>query len=153
MTARAIFPPAVPDAVQACPADARCAEARLTAAALHLWQGGAAARTDAAARLRAAFGTGPGNAIAAALDQFWVVLQDDMPNEAQTEAQTDRLVHLVAATLHGPEAEDAARLMALGIVPAHRMEALMIAARGLALALRRAVLIASGPSRCPVRHH
>lgn len=153
MTARATFPPATPQPVPG-HLDARCAEARLIATALRLWQGGAAAQVDGAARLRAAFGTGPGNAVAAALDRVWTAVQDDAADDRNPDdATTDALARLVAATLHGTDAEDAARHMALGIVPAHQMETLVIAARGLALALRRAVLIASGPAHCPVQHH
>lgn len=160
MTARALFPPAIPDipgvpvAVPA-PTDndsaAQDAETRLTAATLALWQDGAVAQADAAARLCAAFGTGPGNAVAAALHRLWCALPDGAP-----PPRPDALAHLVAATLigpggpDGPEGEDTARQLALGIVPAHQMEPLVIAARGLALALRRAVLVASGPTSCAV---
>lgn len=145
MTAHPSFPPAAPQSVPA-PPDRDDAETHLAATALRLWQGGAAAQADVATRLRAAFGTDPGNAVAAALDRVWAALRD-----APQLPDPDTVAHLVAATRNETDPDDTARRMALGIVPAHRMERLVIAARDLALALRRAVLIAAGPVTCPAR--
>jgi len=158
MTARATFPHAavppdvpLPSVHPVEPPAPVAAEAQLAAAVLRLWQ----ARADPVARLCAAFGPREGGSVIAALDRLWLALERpvrrDAPWEGSGTPDPVALALLVDTTLQGPEAEERARLMALGLVPAHRMPALVAAARGLGLALRRAVLLSSPRSvaGCP----
>ena len=156
MTAHAPFPPVPPRATDRDPSPGKdprthlrrvpgaatgsCAEHRLAAAVLGL------RRDDAAARLRAAFGAGPDAAILAARDRLVGALDG-------CAADPVTLARLVATTLCGPDGEERARPMALAVVPAHRMQTVVTAARGFGLALRRAVLTGQGTPACPSRGH
>lgn len=137
MTAFAPFPEILPGDVATLADPAPCAETQLAAAVLRLGPG------SAAARLHAAFGKGPGDTVLAARARLVAAM-------GGAEPAPDALAALVAATLHGPDAEERARPMALCVVPAHRMQSLVLAARDFGLALRRAALRRNGmvPSPC-----
>jgi hypothetical protein len=134
MTAFAPFPPAAADTT-ADHVPRTCAEARLAAAVLQLGP------QDAAARLAAAFGPAAAVAILAARTRLGTA--------ATASADAQALTRIAAASIHGPDGTEDARALALDLVPAHRMEPLVLAARDFALTLRRAVLQGQGRPPCP----
>lgn len=148
MTAHAIFPPGRPKPPMPSgdPTPPRTpglpAEVDLIVTLLRLAQAG----TDPAARICAAFGPRQGAPVLTAIDRLVHVLDyseprpGDVPRDRTGTTDPVMLAGLVRMALDGPDAEEHARLMALEFVPAHRMQDLVAAARGLGLALRRAVL-------------
>ncbi|MGS4944055.1 hypothetical protein ACVDG3_01125 [Meridianimarinicoccus sp. RP-17] len=137
MTAFTPFPTIPAGQAGIAPAPERGAETRLAAAVLRL------AAVGAADRVGSAFGTGPGTAILAARDRFMAALGGAAPDP-------DALAVLAVTALDGPDGMECARPLALGLVPAHRMQALVLAARDFGLALRRAVVNGQGavPHAC-----